>query len=528
MSFYGIIIDMKINKTLKIIGSMTIITIFAKLSGLLRVSLFANLFGTSAEADMFFAASRLPTLFFELALGAAILSTFIPIFNKKLVKNKDEANLFANNYINIVTFFSFIICMLGIIFSRQIVSVMFGFDYETTIVVAEILRILFPVVIFTALAFMSVGILQSFGEFNIPAAISLVSNMVMILYFLIFGRDFGIAGIAIAMLIGWSLQFLIQIPSLIKKGFRYKIYMNFKDPAMGEVVKLGFPVLISSWVHPINVMLNVMFASRIIVDGNTAEGYIAGLDFANTLYIIGVGVFTLAVTNFIFPKLSRLNAEGNTEGFSQTVKTSISYLTYAVIPIMALFIALSTPIIQMLFEYGEFDANSVAITTSALTFYSLGMIAYSITEVLNRTFFAMRDSKTPMFASITGVLCNLALSAYLMFVVKLGIWALALSAAFGISVTAIILMSVIAKRKRGILDGGFLANLFKTIICGAGAAVTAIHAYAGLSVLFPSEAVFPLIFKIALASMGALVVYLLLCYIFQIKEQKGLLRKLIK
>jgi len=515
---------MNINKTFKIIGSMTIITLFAKISGLLRVSLFASLFGTSPEADIFLTASRLPTLFFELALGAAILSTFIPIFNKKLaVEGKDAANLFANNFMNIVTFFAVIICLLGIVFARQIVDVLFGFDYVTTVAVAEILRILFPVIIFTALAFVSVGILQSMGEFNIPAMISLVANAAMILYLIIFGRTFGVSGIAIAMLVGWSLQFLIQIPSLIKKGFRYKFIMKFKDPAIKDAVKLAIPILISSWVHPINIALNIMFASRLEYDGQ-----IAGLDYANTLYIVGVGVFTLAVTNFIFPKLSRLNAEGNSDEFAKTVRTSISYLSYIVIPIMAIFISLSTPIIQILYGRGEFDSESVAITTSALTFYSFGMLSFAFTEVLNRTFFAVQDGKTPMFASIAGVLCNLALSAYLMFVLNLGVWALALSAAFGITVTATILLITVATRKRGMIDSSFMSNLFKTIICGVGAVVTAVHGYEWLNIIYPADGIIAVFFKFTLASLGAFMVYLVLCLIFQIKEQQGLLTKVFK
>jgi len=346
---------------------------------------------------------------------------------------------------------------------------------------------------------------------------------VMILYFLIFGRRFGVVGIAIAMLIGWSLQFLIQVPSLAKRGFRYRFILDFKDPSMKDAVKLAVPILISSWVHPINIALNVMFASRMEDYGN-----IAGLDYANTLYIVGVGVFTLAVTNFIFPKLSRLNAEGKSDEFAKTVKTSISYLAYAVIPIMSLFIALSTPIIQVLYGRGEFGEQSVAIASNALTFYSLGMLSFAITEILNRTFFATQDGKTPMFAAIAGVIANLSLSAYLMFVQGFGVGALALSAAFGITVTAIILLISISIRKRGILNGKFVTNLFKTLICGAGTVATAVHAYAWLNVIWSADGLFATLAKFSLASLGALVVYLLLCWIFQIREQKELLGKIFR
>lgn len=324
-----------------------------------------------------------------------------------------------------------------------------------------------------------------------------------------------------AMLFGWSMQFLIQIPALIKKGFRYKLILNFKDSAMREVVKLAIPVLISSWGQPLGAIIGMMFASGF------ARGAVAGLDYANTLYISGVAVLTFAVTNFIFPKLSRLNAAGDDEEFKQTVRTSVSYTTYVIMPIMALFIALSTPIIRLLYGGGAFDYYSIALVSAPLMFYSLGMVSFSITEILNRTFFATQDGKTPMIASIIGIACNVALSAYLIFVQGFGVWALALSAAVGMTVTAVILMSVIAKRRKGMLNRAFVANLLKTIFCGAGAAVTAAHIYSFVAANLGGAGIFSQIAKLFLASAGAVVVYLILCWIFQVKEQQGLVAKVL-
>jgi len=397
-----------------------------------------------------------------------------------------------------------------------------GFDAYMAAAATQILRILFPVIIFTALAFTSVGILQSHGEFNIPALISLVANVIMILYLLVFGQDFGIVGISIAMLIGWSMQFLIQIPSLIKKGFRYKFVFKPKDSAMRGAVKLAIPVLVSSWVHPIGVALNVMFASGL------DEGSISGLEFANTLYIVGFGIFALATSNFIFPALSKMSAAGDAEGFKKTVKTSLSYLTYAVVPIMALFIALATPIIQLLYQRGAFDDNSVRIAAGALMFYSFGMVAHSIAEILNKTFFAMQDGKTPMFAALIGIACNAALSSFLM--LGLGIQdvrVLALSAAVGMTVTAAILIAAISVKK-DVLNLKFVTNLFRKIICGASVAVTAFFTYSALGEVLPGEGVFSLVAKLSLASVAGLVVYLVFCWILRIEEQRGLLGKLLK
>ena len=144
---------------------------------------------------------------------------------------------------------------------------------------AQLTAIMFPMVIFTGLAFSFVGLLQSFGEYNIPSIISLVSNLAIILYYVVFGKKFGIYGLSVTMVIAWSLQFIILIPWIKKFGVKYRPDFKFKDPYIKQMLLLAGPMLISTWVQPLYSIVNQRFASNI----DSAVTYIQQ---SNRLYII--------------------------------------------------------------------------------------------------------------------------------------------------------------------------------------------------------------------------------------------------
>ena len=173
---------------IKTFSSVFIITVIAKVLGLLRDIVFANFYGTGIEATAYFTAIKIPTQIIDLVLSSAIVSTFVPVFNEVMQKDgKDKANLFAGNFINVVTLIASGISIIGILCAPQIVGLLAGgFDSQTYMLTVELIRITCPMIIFTAMAFSMVGLLQSYGEFNVPAMISGISNLVVIVFLLIF------------------------------------------------------------------------------------------------------------------------------------------------------------------------------------------------------------------------------------------------------------------------------------------------------------------------------------------------------
>ena len=511
-------------KAAKTVGIMAIIIMLAKVMGLLRETLVAGLYGQGTESDMINTATQIPLLFFDMVLGVAILSTFVPIFNKYIENyGKERAMEFANNFTTIVWIISGAAALLGVVFSEPLVRLMVpGYadipgKVEQT---ALLLKILFPSIIFTATAFIAVGILQSFGEFTIPSLISVVSNGVMIGYLIIFKNNLGLKGVAVSMLIAWSLQLFVQVPSLIKFGFRYKFRLDLKDEGIKEAAFIALPVLISSWVQPLCNVINMSFGSGL------GDGAVSALNWANKIYIIMVGVFAYAITNFIFPKLSRLSGSDKTDGFAEVTRTSVGYIIVVIGMVAALFLALSKPIISVVFERGEFTAAASDITGTALFFYSFGMLGYAVCEVLNKSFYALSDGKTPMITSLIGIAVNFISAAVLVGALKMGVGGLALASAVSSTVIAICLLYMINKRRAGVINKAFLINCVKVLICAAAAFLTA-KAVDGFAARIGGGTVLTLV-RLCVCSAPAVLVYVGIGYMIKVTEIRAAAEKILK
>ncbi len=438
----------------------------AKVLGLLRNIVFANFYGTGLESTAFFTASRIPTQLLDITLGAAISSTFIPVFNEFLQKEgKKRAFEFANHFLNVIIIISVLLSVLGMIFAPQVVALIApNLDAKVVGLTITLTRILFPVMLFTAVAFVFVGLLQSLDEFNIPAIISVVSNGILIGYLLIFNDKFGIVGVAIAMLFGWLTQILVQIPSVHKRGFRYHFKLDLKDEGLKKIVVLALPILISTWVQPINNIVNIRLAS-----GLEQDRAVSAIEYAYTLFLIIVGVFSYTLSNIIFPELSKLSADKNKERFNDIVIHSIKITFLFVLPMAMGMAFLSHNIIKIVYERGEFTAVSTMLTERALRFYAIGMIGYGIMELLNKVFYAFQDSKTPMKTSLFAILVNIALSICL--VKQIGYVGLPLSASITSILTASIMLGFIVKKMQISFKEIFLGELLKYFIAMLGMGV---------------------------------------------------------
>lgn len=503
-------------KTIKTAGFMIIATLLAKVMGMYRDILFAALYGTGEAAVAYSTASRIPLLFFDIALGSAISSSFIPVFNEFLQKGeKDKATEFSNSFLNIIFLITFVICGAGILFRGVIVNLLgSGLAPEVKALAESLVIIMLPSMIFTALAYSLTGVLQSYGEFNAPAAISLVSNGIMVGYLLIAKDSLGIHGVSVAMLLAWAFQLIVLIPSLIKKKYSYKPYINFKNPGLKKALLLAIPILISSWVQPINTMVNMFLASYI--DGGAA---VPALDYANKLYIIFVGVLTYAVSNLIFPSISRLATDKEKEKeFTGVLKTAIGSVLFLLLPIMIVFLTKAEGLIRLVYERGAFGKEQTALTSTALFWYSFGMLGFGLQEMLNKAFYAEQNGKTPMRVSVLGIVLNVCLSFILVRGLDLGISGLPIAASVAANFIAIFL-AIVLNKKHKIFDKGFLINLLKMALCGI--AMVLVTIFVSNLLTFPYNFIGKVLDVLVPAASGGLV-YLILAFLFKIDEIKSI------
>lgn len=425
-----------------------------KVLGLLRTVFFASAYGS---ADAFLAAQNIPLILFDISLGAAVTSAFIPVFTKSMQKEgHDNAMRFANSFLNLAIIVSGTLSLIGILFALNIVKLLSpGLKPEYMALAAQYLRVLFPIVIFTTVTFVFIGILQSLNQFKIPSIVSLFSSTILILYLIIFNNKFGMNGYIVVMLIAWSLQVVIQLPSIIKSGYKYSFNISFKDGKLKKVGLLMLPILFSTWEQPINTLINYNLGSYF------KEGTITSIVTANTFYLIVAGGFSMVLVNLIFPSLSRSNLLEDKTQFKNTIRKAMRVTSYIIFPLMIGFIILARDIITMVYEHGKFGPVLSHDASTALMFYSIGMMGFGIQEICRKAFYSSDNAKIPMKIAWITITTNVILSIMLSRI--MGIGGIALAASIASTIGGIMQVVMLNKINKGIISPKFLKDMFKII-----------------------------------------------------------------
>ncbi|MCL2753021.1 MAG: polysaccharide biosynthesis C-terminal domain-containing protein, partial [Defluviitaleaceae bacterium] len=223
-----------------------------------------------------------------------------------------------------------------------------------------------------------------------------------------------------------------------------------------QILRLTPLVMISSWLFPINGLINGAIAN------NHNSAYFVELSSANTIFIVLTGMFILSVTNVMFPKLSREIARNeNKEEFSKVLSTTLSGMMFILLPMAVGIYFLRVPIVRIIYEGGEFSAYATERTSFALGILSIGIIGYGLTTILSRALFADKDGKTPAIITIIAIIINIAIA--LIFTNALGIGGPALATAVSISVAGFGMYAVAIKKYR-IFDTKQAANFIKMIL----------------------------------------------------------------
>ena len=491
----------KRDNTARTISWVMAITLIGKVMGLYRDRLLAVRYSVGMEANAFFTASRIPRVFFDAVFASAIAACFIPVFSEYLEKQgRKEAERFAGQFVTVILMLTGGLSVLGMLFPQPLVALFADYaDPATTALAVSLTRVLFPTVLFSGAAFSLVGVLQAQDRFTAPALMSAVSNLAIIVYFLFLDDKLGIYGLAGAYLLGWLLQALIQLPSLKKSGFVVRPSLSLRSEGMKKVFALMGPVMVSTWVQPINLVINSRFGSR-LYDG----GGVAVLEYSTNLYLVIAGTFVLSVTNVIFPRLSRMAAGERQGELEDTLRMSLHGTLFFVLPMVAGLMLLSRPMISFLYGGGQFDGQSVALTSSALTWLSLGMVGYAVQNILSRAYFARQKGLAPLVAGACSIGANLALCAVL--VEPLGIVGLALSSAASSTVYALLLL--IPMQREYVVNRALMLDLGKMLLSALlmAAAVWAVRG--GLGQYLPSGKLGELILMGACVLAGALVYFI--------------------
>jgi len=509
--------DQRRNGSARTISFVMLVTLLGKVMGLYRDRLLAVRYGVTMEANAFFTASRIPRVFFDAVFASAIASCFIPVFSEYLEKKgREAAHRFADSFLTVVTLLTAALTVLGMLFPQALVSVFADYsDPATTALAASLTRVMFPTVVFSGAAFSLVGILQAQDHFTAPALMSAASNLVIILYFFFLDESLGVYGLAAAYLGGWLLQALIQVPPLRRLGYRYRPVLELRSEGMRKVFALMGPVMVSTWVQPINLVINSRFGSRLYGGAG-----VAALEYSTNLYLVIAGTFVLSVTNVIFPKLSRLTAGGRQGDFQDTVRQTLHSTLFFVLPMMAGLMAIARPLVSFLYGDGEFDEFSVQITSAALVWISLGMAGYAVQNILSRAYFARQEGRVPLIAGAVSIGVNILLCALL--AEPLEITGLAAASAASSTVYALLLLIPMARTSPGTLDRRLGLDALKMLLAAAVTGLCAAGLAAVLPGILPAGKLGELL-ELGVCALAGVTVYFLMALLLGLDEARMVL-----
>lgn len=424
----------------QIAQAATIVMLFfvaSRVLGLLRDIVISHQFGTSRALDAYFAAFNIPDLIFNVMAGGALGSAFIPTFAAALAQGDPRrAWRLASAVLSLAFILLTAIAATLALFAPQVVAVTVarGFAPNDQALTASLMQWMLITPVVFGLSGIVMGILNSYQHFVLPALAPVLYNASIIAGAIFLAPTMGVYGLATGVIAGAFLHLLIQVPWLVRQRMQYTPTLGLDNADVREVGRLMLPRTLGIAAVQINFLVNTVLASMLPV------GRIAALAYAWRVMLLPVGIVGQSLATAVFPAFSAQTARQELDDFRDTFSTAFRATLYLAIPAAVGLFILGSPLVALLFQRGEFDAQSTAETAWALQFYALALFAHAGLEIITRAFYALHDTKTPVVVSVGAMALNIALSLVLIAPLAQGGLALANSTATILEVLALLLI----------------------------------------------------------------------------------------
>jgi putative peptidoglycan lipid II flippase len=401
---------------LKSASIITLVTIASRIFGYLRDQRITLLLGTTLAADSFVLAYRIPNLLRRLVGEGSMTASFIPVFTTYLKdKPKEEVWDFANRLFWTLAIVVAALTILGMLFSPSVVKMFTLFESNSAHwdKAVELNRIIFPYVFFIALAALAMAILNCFQIFGLPASTPILLNISIIICSVgVVWRQFKDPAVALSVgvLVGGALQFLVQVPALVRQGMRFKFGLSFKHPGIRAVGRLMVPGFFGIGIYQVNAFVDYIFATA----PKMPEGSVTALYVADRVMELVLGGYAIAVATAILPMMSKQAASHDFDNLKKTFAFALRIVSYITIPAMVGLVVLREPIIRVLFEHGQFAAESTKLTARALLYFALGLPAFAAIKLIVPAFYSTQDTRTPVRVAVYALGLNVLLNTVFM------------------------------------------------------------------------------------------------------------------
>ena len=465
-------------------GVVSFFTMLSRVMGLARDVVFARVIGAEAFADVFFVAFKIPNFFRRLFAEGAFAQAFVPILGEYREQGSQAAVRGLISRVSGTLGLTLLLFTLVIVLAAPAMAAIFApkwfFDdplkFNAT---ADMLRITFPYLMFISMTGVAGGILNSYDRFAVPAFTPIWLNITLIASALLAAPMFDQPAFALAwgVLIAGVLQFIFQIPFLLRIHMLPAPKVDWHHPGVRKILKLMGPAIFGVSVSQINLLLDTMLATFL------PTGSVSWLYYSDRLSELPLGVFGVAIATAILPNLSRHHASSSTKEYSETLDWALKMILLIAVPAAAALVLLAEPILVTLFYYGDvMTLRDMSMATLSLRAYALGLIAFMLIKVLAPGFFARQDMRTPVrigiIAMATNMVLNILFVAPLHFYWQIGHLGLAAATSVAAFVNAILLYIYLKRSGVYVASDHWLA-FFCRLIGAVGAMLVVLVLVAG-------------------------------------------------
>jgi putative peptidoglycan lipid II flippase len=448
---------MSLIKALTTISSMTLLS---RVLGFVRDAVIARVFGAGLMTDAFFVAFKIPNLLRRLFAEGAFSQAFVPILGEYKNRRGEAATRDLVDHVSaMLTLALVVVTVIGVLAAPVIIAISapgFTATPEKFALTVDMLRIVFPYILFIALTAFAGGILNTWSRFAVPAFTPVLLNLSFIGFALLAAPWFDppIKALAWAVFTGGVLQLALQLPFLVRIGMLPRFRLNFGDEGVRRVLKQMVPALFGVSVGQISLLINTIFASFLVT------GSVTWLYFADRLMEFPAGLLGVALGTVLLPSLSKHHAEQSPQAYSNLLDWGLRLTLMLAVPAAVALALLAVPLVTTLFHYGAFTATDVINTRSAVIAYAVGLVGLIAVKVLAPGFYAQQDIRTPVRIAVITLLATQVMNV--VFIWELRHAGLALAISLGACLNAGLLLRGLRRRAIYVPQpgwGGFMLKL---------------------------------------------------------------------
>lgn len=439
---------------------ISITSLLSYVVGLLRDRIIAVHFGTSAATDTYNASFIIPDVIFNLFIASALMAAFLPIFSDRLKKNKEEAMEIANTVLTGAVLLVSFLSAVAFIFMPYIVPFLFQeADQNMVTDIVNMTRIILGSAILFSISNTLGNILMSYKHFVAYALAPILYNLGIIFGILLLHEQMGIYSAATGVVIGAGLHCLIRIIDTMGTGYRFRPQFSFLHPSFKKIIKLMIPKSLSLVAWQINLYV---FA---VVGMSIQTGALAAFIFAKNIQSFPVSLFGIAFATAVFPYLSNAASDRNGEAYTHHVQKTIQRILFFTIPAAAGIMVMAKPLVELILSGGVFGEESIMLTSLILFFFGLSIPFESVSHILARAFYSLKNTLIPTTINIAGM-AIIALITY--FVAPIyGVQWFSIGFTLGFAFYMVVMIVFLRKHLSGFNFGNFFKSFGKIIVSTA-------------------------------------------------------------